>query len=123
MVTSTEHKVRPTSTVESELGRTSWTKPATAPRSQNEDDKQTGSNFVYAIMALALLGGGYLFYTYEWPTPSLAPAITKTDIAPPVTAPTPAVPPASTTVTPPAVAPVTPPAAGTTTPPATTTTP
>jgi hypothetical protein len=123
MVTSTEHRVRPTSTVESELDRTSWTKPATAPRTQNEDDKQTGSNFVYAILAFAVLGGGYLFYTYEWPAPSVTPAITKTDIAPSAIAPTPAVPSASTTVTPPAVAPVTPPAAGTVTPPATTTTP
>jgi hypothetical protein len=111
------------STVDSELGRTSWTKAAITPRTQNEDDKQTGFNFVYAILALAVLGGGYLFYIYEWPSPSVTRAIAKTDIAPTAIAPTPADPSASTTVAPPVVAPVTPPVAGSTTPPATTKTP
>ncbi|MEP6828391.1 MAG: hypothetical protein ABJA10_09990 [Aestuariivirga sp.] len=112
MVTSTENKIRPKNPAEPELGSTSWNKPATATRSQDVDNKQTGFNFVYVIVALAVLGGGYLLYTYEGPTTTTTPAVTNTDVTPPVTAP--AAPAASSTVTPPAIAPVTPPATTTT---------
>jgi hypothetical protein len=120
MLTPTEHKVRPSSAVGSNIGANTWTKSTPGTRSRNEVVKKPGSNFVYVILALAVLIGAYFIYASERP---LAPVATKTEINPPVIVPTPNVPAPSTTVTPSVVTPATPPAASTATPPATTTTP
>ena len=111
-------------TTESELGKKSWANPTSGAQVDSDTTSQTTNTAVYIILALALLVGGYFLYTNEWPSTAATPAMTKTDLTPPVIVPTPAVPPAaSTTVTPSVVAPVQPPAASTTTPPATTKTP
>ena len=128
MVTSTQNRVRPPGSADPETDRTSWNKPNLTPRAQDEDSQPT-SNFVYAILALAVIVGAYLLYSYQWPTTTSGTTpITKTDVVPPVAAPDQA-PAASTTVAPlpdaPAATPkaANPPATGTATPPATTTTP
>jgi hypothetical protein len=120
MVTPTEHKVHPSSAVESDTGANRWTKLTPGTRSRDKVVKKPGSSFVYVIMALAVLIGAYFLYASERP---LAPVATKTEINPPVLVPTPDVPAPSTNVTPSIVTPATPPAASTATPPATTTTP
>jgi hypothetical protein len=106
-----------------------------------QDKPQTGNPFVFVVLAIAVLIGGYYLYTTEWPsTGTTTSTITKTDMAPaanaPATsttvapaAPMAATPPATDTpaapvaVAPPAPVPATPPAAGTTPAPATTTSP
>ena len=112
MATSTEHKVRPLSAVESELDRTSRDNPQILTRKNKTPDTSPGNIVSWAIFAIVIIAGGYLFYSYQSPSITVTPTTTKTDVAPPAIAPAPAVPPASTTVTPPAA-----------TPPATTTTP
>src|SRR5665213_509296 len=109
-----------------------------------QDKPQTGNPFVFVVLAIAVLIGGYYLYTAEWPSTTTTSTITQTDMAPaanaPATsttvapaAPMAATPPATDTpaaplaVAPPAPAttdvPATPPAAGTTPAPATKTTP
>ena len=112
MATSTEHKVRPLSAVESELDRTSRGNPSILARKNIADDTSSGNMVGWVIFAIVIIVGGYLFYSYQSPSITVTPTINKTDVAPTTIAPVPAVPPASTTVTPPAA-----------TPPATTTTP
>ena len=112
MATSTEHKVRPLSAVESELDRTSRDNPPILARRNIADHTSSGNMVGWAIFAIVIIAGGYLFYSYQSPSITVTPTTTKTDVAPPAIVPAPAVPPASTTVTP-LVA----------TPPATTTTP
>ena len=131
MVTSTEHKVRPLSAVDSELDRSSRDNPPMLARKNKANDTTAGNMVGWVVLAIVVIFGGYLFYSYQSPLTPVPATTTKIEAAPPATAPAPAVPPASSSVTPkadaptapPADAPVTPPAAGTATPPATTTTP
>ena len=102
MATSTEHKVRPLSAVESELDRTSRDNPPILARRNLADHTSSGNMVGWAIFAIVIIAGCYLFYTYQSPSITVTPTTTKTDVAPPAVAPAPAVPPASTTVTPPA---------------------
>ena len=124
MTTPMKTPLRPNMTTENELGKKSWANPASGAQVKTNTSDQTTYTAVYIVLAVALVIGGYFLYTIEWPSTAAAPAITKTDLAPPAIAPTQAVPPAaSTTVTPSVVAPVQPPAASAATPPATTKTP
>lgn len=108
MVTSTGQKVRPMSATESDLDRAALKHPTSNMRPTINSDNTSNNSFAFIVFALAVIVGGYFFYTYEWPTTSTTPAMTKTDVAPAVTAP---------------ATPVAPSALGTATPPATSTTP
>ena len=81
-----------------------------------QDKPQTGNPFVFVVLAIAVLIGGYYLYTAEWPSSTTTSTITKTDMAPAANAPA-----TSTTITPAAPMAATPPA--TATPPAAGTTP
>ena len=105
MATSTEYKVRPPSAVESELDRTSRANPQILARKNKADGTSSGNTVGWAIFAIVVIAGAYLFYSYQSPSTTVTPTMTKTDVAPPIIAPAPAVPPASTTVTPPAAKP------------------
>jgi hypothetical protein len=65
MVTPTEHKVHPSSAVESDTGANRWTKLTPGTRSRDKVVKKPGSSFVYVIMALAVLIGAYFLYASE----------------------------------------------------------
>ena len=95
-----------------------WNNHTTSRVLDEQERARTRSTVIYAIFAFAVLVGGYYLYTAEWPSASVAPVITKTDIAP--TANAPAAPTTAVTVAPPAA---TPPAVGNAPAPATTTTP
>ena len=124
MTTPTKTSPHTNMTIESEIGKKSRANPASGAQAESDTINPTINTAVYIILALALLVGGYFLYANEWPSTAAAPAMTKTDLTPPVIVPTPPVPPAaSTTVTPSVVAPVQPPAASAATPPATTKTP
>ena len=92
-----------------------------------QDKPQAGNPFVFVVLAIAVLIGGYYLYTAEWPPTTTTSTITKTDMAPAANAPatsttmaaTPsatATPVAPVAVAPPATPPATatPPAAGAT---------
>src|SRR5665213_3528041 len=70
-----------------------------------QDKPQTGNPFVFVVLAIAVLIGGYYLYTNEWPsTVTTTSTITKTDMAPAANAPA-----TSTTITPAAPMAATPP--------------
>src|SRR5665213_1633817 len=69
-----------------------------------QDKPQTGNPFVFVVLAIAVLIGGYYLYIAEWPSTTTTSTITKTDMAPAANAPT-----TSTTMAPAAPMAATPP--------------
>ena len=123
MVTPVKAKTQPINMPETRyenefVGASSATDPLNPGPTINQkidyqNKPQTGNPFVFAVLAIAVLIGGYYLYASAPPSTTVTSTITKTDMAPVANAPA-----TSTTVVP-----ATPPAAGTAPAPATTTAP
>ena len=107
----------PRSSPETEPLNKPWN-PATTQTRRDQETAQTRSIIIYAILAIAVLLGGYYLYATESPSTAVTSAVTKTDMTP-----TPNAVAGSTTIVPTAPPAATPPAAGNAPAPATTTTP
>lgn len=114
MVTSTNQKPRPMSAVDPSLDQDGLRNSQPDIRVRNDVQSRGGNTFAFVILALILLFGGYMLYSYNSNDSSVKTITNQTDVVPPAAAP---VPPATTDVTPKVDAPA---ASGTTNPPAAT---
>ncbi len=114
MVTSTNQKPRPMSAVDPILERDGVRNEPSNVRIENGIKNKGGNTFAFVALALIVLFGGYMFYSYSTSGNSVSSTTNKTDVVPPAAAP---VPPAATDALPKVDTPA---ATGATTPPAAT---
>lgn len=112
MVTSTNQRPRPMSSIDPTLEQDDLRNSKPDIRVRNDIQNRSGNTFAYVILALVLLFGGYMLYSYNSTGNSVSTITNKTDVVPPAAAP---VPPATTDITPKVDAPA---ATGATNPPA-----
>lgn len=97
MVTSSNQKPRPMSAIDPTLEQDSLRNAPPDIRVRNEVQNSSGNTFAYVILALILLFGGYMLYSYNSTGSSVSTITNKTNEVPPAAAP---VPPSTTDVTP-----------------------
>lgn len=97
MATSTNQKPRPISAIDPELEQDALRKSQPDIRIRNDVQNRSGNTFAYVILALVLLFGGYMLYSYNSTGNPVDTITNKTDILPPASAP---LPPATADTTP-----------------------